>query len=83
MSGKRHRSVAAEAAHILAEIKGKSKEQVQDLYGIEIRPGGVVYDFAYDMEFDDLAAWITFNNEQDDAEYEERFTHGKYSDEDY
>lgn len=81
MSGSRHRSVAAEAAHILGEIRGKSKEQVQDLYGIEIRKGGKVYDYAYDLEFDDLAAWITFNNEQDEMEYEERFTHGKYDDE--
>ena len=81
MSGIRHRSVAAEAAYILGEIRGKSAEQIQDLYGIEIRKGGKVWDYTYFLEFDDLAAWITFNNEQDETEYEERFSHGNYDDE--
>jgi hypothetical protein len=83
MSGRKHRSVAAEVTYILAEIKGKNKEQVQDLYGIEIRNDGTVFDFTYDITFDDLAKWVHFNNEQDDTEYEERFTSGRYDDESY
>lgn len=81
MSGKNHRSVAAEAAHILVEIRGMNAEQIENLYGIEIRKGGKVWDCTYFLEFDDLAAWITFNNEQDEMEYEQRFTHGNYDDE--
>lgn len=80
---KSHRSVASEVAHMRGEINRMSPQEVLDLYGIELRAGGRVYDHTYNQEFADLAAWVSFNNQQDAEKYEERFSYGKYDDEDY
>lgn len=77
----KHHSVASEVAHIKAQAKSMTPEEIRELYDIEIRKDGSVYDFAFDQEFVDLIEWVDFNQGSDD-DGDEDFKHG-YDDEDF
>jgi len=77
----KHHSVASEVAHIKAQAKSMTAEEIRELYDIEIRKDGSVYDFAFDQEFADLIEWVDFNQGSEDDEPD--YKHGYDSDEDF
>ena len=72
-----HASTAHEVNHLVQEVQRLSDDEIQNLYGIEIRDKGVIFDPTYDMTFTSIGEWAEFNVEQDHVEYSEDF-HGYY-----
>jgi len=65
----RRYSPSSEIAHLLAEIKGLTKEELLDIHGIEINEDKTVYDTAWEETFKNTQAWAAFVVEQEMLDY--------------
>lgn len=81
MSKHNHSAIAQEITHTIHEINRLSKDEVYDIYGIELLEDGRVFDPTYNKTFESVSEWAEFNIEQDEIEYEEHFHTGKYNEE--
>ena len=80
MSKHNHGAIAHDVAYIISQVNTLPADEVESLYGIELREGGKVFDPTYNQEFPSVGEWAQFSVEQDMVEYDEHFT---YSDGDY
>ncbi len=67
----RRYSPSSEIAHILAEVRRMSPDQIMDTYGIEIYEDKTVFDTAWEQTFKSVQAWATFVVEQESGDFDE------------
>lgn len=80
----RHYHVSANSvASILRDISRMTTPEIENAYGIRVNSNGSVYDTTYNRTFDTVESWAKFNVDQDEAEFSERFGHGKMTHDDY
>jgi hypothetical protein len=77
----RRYSPSSEIAHLLAELRGMTNEEILDIHGIEINEDKSVYDLAYDQTFKNVQTWATFVVEQENSDYEDEDEYGKWDEE--
>lgn len=65
----RRYSPSSEIAHLLAEIRGLTNEELLDIHGIELREDKTVFDLAFEQEFKNVQAWATFVVEQENQDF--------------
>ncbi len=75
---KKHATVAQQTQQILHDVKVMPKEQLEGLYGIEVKDDGTVFDIAYQQTFPNIATWATFSAQQDVGEDEDLMRHKGY-----
>ena len=66
-------TTAQEVANILHDVKGRTNEEVEQLYGIRFDEDGTIFDPTYNMTFTSLGDWALFSVEQDHTEFDEKF----------
>lgn len=79
---KKHASIVHQTHQILHDVENLTPEALENLYGIELRSDGTVFDTTYQQVFPDVQTWATFSAEQDMADEEEdHMRHkGRYDD---
>lgn len=78
---KRYNSVKSEVTHVLHDVKGRSTEEIEAMFGIQLNDDGTVYDPTYHQYFKSIADWAWFSAEQDEMELSETFhAKGQYED---
>lgn len=76
----KHRSQASEIAHVRAEIKRLSKDEIYQIYGIILNEDGSVYDELEEETFPNLSDWLKFYvEESEEDEYSDLYD-GEYDD---
>lgn len=81
----RRHSLSAEIAHLRAEIKGKTNEQIEEHFGIEIKEDGTVYDQADGEEYKTLNEWMKSYAKMiidDEDEYDDAYK-GNFDEDDF
>ena len=73
-----HGSIAGEIQHTMNSIQNMEPGEIERIYGIIISEDGSLFDPTYQMNFDDLRGWATFNVEQDHQEQYEHITQVEY-----
>ncbi len=77
----RRYSPSSEIAHILAEVRRMSPEEIMDTYGIEISEDKTVFDTAWEQTFKSVQMWAAFVVEQESGDYDEdEYDTGKWDD---
>lgn len=66
-----HAAHAGDVTHIVNDIHNMSFEEAENMYGIELKKDGTVYDVMYGRSFDSLGEWAEYNVQQDELEYAE------------
>jgi len=78
-----HHIHAHEVTHVVNDVKNLSRDEVERIYGIEIKEDGSVFDPTYNRSFISIGEWADFSFEQDEMDYTEGFGHGKQTYDDY
>jgi hypothetical protein len=83
--GNNHAAVAHTMQQLVHDIHNMSPEDLQSLYGIEMKEGGAVLDTTHQQMFPDIQSWVAFSAQQDITdEYEDHMRHKGYNnDEEY
>lgn len=76
-------SPSSEVAHLVAEVRRLTPEQILDVYGIEINERGIVWDTLYEEEFLNIREWAKFTVEQDNLDDDEDEYTAGHSEEDF
>jgi len=66
--------VSHTVVRVLNDVRNMPKQDLEELYGLEIRDDGTVYDLAEFTEFASLQKWATFFAEQQEDENYSTFT---------
>lgn len=75
-----HASTAHEVTHLINEVQHMPASEVNNLYGIELKEDGKVFDPTYNMTFDGVGEWANFTVEQEYGDlYDDKYDH--YDDE--
>lgn len=66
-----YNSIKNEVSNVLHEMKGKSNDEIERMFGIEFNDDGTIFDPTYQREFESIAEWAWFSAEQDEIEMSE------------
>lgn len=76
---KRHYAMHAAQSHsVVATIVDMDYNQIEDCYGIQIDPNGIVHDGAYNQNFDSLSEWAEWCIANDEYETLEHVRNRSY-----
>lgn len=82
MSG-RHFSRSSEVAHLIADVRRMTPEDVLETYGIKILPDHQVFDVTFDETYKNLSEWAQACIDGEDDDYDDdEDKYDKYNDED-
>ena len=72
-----HSSSAQDVNRIVNDMTKLTDQELNDLYGLRVDGEGYL-DTTYNIKFNTVAEWATFNAENDCSESFEHFTHGHH-----
>jgi hypothetical protein len=77
-------SRSSEVAHIIAEVRRMTPEEIIETYGIQLLDDGKVLDITYDEEFKNIPEWAAWSVAEENLyNNEDLYDQSKYEDEDY
>lgn len=79
-----HFSRSQEIAHLVADVRRMTPEQVMDTHGIQILANGQVYDATFEETYKNISEWAQASLEDEGSEFDDLDDkYSKYDDEDY